>query len=98
MRSFIAEAEKLAAQLAVARADQNLAAALPALHTLKGLAGTVGADRLAVLTQQAERALKDDPSAWPALEPVLQACPGVTADIEQLLSGVRSDIRTRAVP
>ncbi|SDG35594.1 MULTISPECIES: response regulator [unclassified Duganella] len=98
LRSFIDEAEKLAAQLAAARNDQNLAAALPALHTLKGLAGTVGADRLAILSQQAERALKDDTGAWSALDPVLQACPGVAADIQRLLSGVSSAKRTRALP
>ncbi|MYM84471.1 response regulator [Duganella sp. FT50W] len=86
LRSFIAEAEKLATQLIAARGEQNLAAALPALHTLKGLAGTVGADQLAELSQQAERALKDDSGAWGALAPVLDACPTVIADIEQLLS------------
>ena len=98
LRSFIAEAEKLAAQLQAARAERSLAAALPALHTLKGLAGTVGADRLATLTQQAERALKEDLNAWDALDPVLQACPEVAGDIAQLLSGVSSAKRTRALP
>jgi PAS domain S-box-containing protein len=98
LRSFIAEAEKLSVQLQVARSEQNLAAALPALHTLKGLAGTVGADRLATLAHHAERALIEDPHAWAPLSRVLDACPRVTADIEQLLSGVRSPISTRAVP
>nr|WP_315254742.1 response regulator [uncultured Duganella sp.] len=88
LRSFIAEAEKLTAQLAAARTERNPGAALPALHTLKGLAGTVGADRLASLSQQAECALTDDGNAWSALAPVLEACPTVVADIEQLLSGV----------
>ncbi|MYN30688.1 Hpt domain-containing protein, partial [Duganella levis] len=89
LRSFIAEAEKLAAQLQAARDDENCTAALPALHTLKGLAGTVGADRLAALSQQAELALKEDDAAWAPLEQVLDACPGVAGDIEQLLSGSR---------
>ncbi|MYN40930.1 hybrid sensor histidine kinase/response regulator, partial [Duganella sp. FT109W] len=89
LRSFIAEAEKLAAQLQTAREEENCNAALPALHTLKGLAGTVGADRLAALSQQAELALKDDEAAWAPLEQVLDACPGVAGDIEQLLSGSR---------
>jgi PAS domain S-box-containing protein len=89
LRSFIAEAETLAAQLQAARAAQNCNAALPALHTLKGLAGTVGADRLAALSQQAELALKGDDAAWAPLEQVLDACPGVAGDIEQLLSGSR---------
>jgi PAS domain S-box-containing protein len=89
LRSFIAEAEKLAAQLQAARDDENCNAALPALHTLKGLAGTVGADRLAALSLQAELALKEDDAAWAPLEQVLDACPGVAGDIEQLLSGSR---------
>ncbi|MYM76049.1 hybrid sensor histidine kinase/response regulator, partial [Duganella sp. FT134W] len=89
LRSFIAEAEKLAAQLQTARDNENCSAALPALHTLKGLAGTVGADRLAALSQQAELALKGDAAAWAPLEQVLDACPGVAGDIERLLSGSR---------
>ncbi|MFS2007701.1 response regulator [Duganella sp. CT11-25] len=87
LRSFVVEAGKLAAQLRAARVDEDKQAALPALHTLKGLAGTVGADRLAGLSQLAERALKDDASsaAWNQLELVLAACPGVADDIEQLV-------------
>ncbi|MYM31832.1 response regulator [Duganella sp. CY15W] len=89
LRSFVAEAEKLAQQLQTARSEQNTEAALPALHTLKGLAGTVGADRLATLTQLAERALKQDATAWAPLEEVLDACPAVAEDIEHLLTGSR---------
>jgi PAS domain S-box-containing protein len=87
LRSFVVEAGKLAAQLGVARLERNPQAALPALHTLKGLAGTVGADRLAGLSQLAELALKEGGSsaAWDQLELVLAACPGVTDDIEQLV-------------
>jgi PAS domain S-box-containing protein len=87
LRSFVVEAGKLAAQLRAARAGEDKQAALPALHTLKGLAGTVGADRLAGLSQLAERALKHDASsaAWAQLELVLAACPGVAEDIEQLV-------------
>jgi PAS domain S-box-containing protein len=86
LRSFVVEAEKLAQQLHDARNEQNSEAALPALHTLKGLAGTVGADRLATLSQLAERALKQDAGAWTPLGLVLDACPGVAEDIEQLLT------------
>jgi PAS domain S-box-containing protein len=86
LRSFMAEAEKLTHELHLARRAQDCAAALPALHTLKGLAGTVGADRLATLSQLAERALMQDASAWAPLDLVLDACPEVTGDIEQLLT------------
>jgi PAS domain S-box-containing protein len=89
LRSFIVEAEKLAAQLQVAYDQQNRVAALPALHTLKGLAGTVGADRLAMLAHYAEQALKHDASAWAPLAQVLENCPGVAGDIEQLLTESR---------
>ncbi len=84
LRSFAVEADKLVAQLQAARDANDSAAALPALHTLKGLAGTIGADRLAALSQQAEHALKHD-AAWAPLQPVLDACPAVAGDIERLL-------------
>jgi HPt (histidine-containing phosphotransfer) domain-containing protein len=89
LRSFVVEAEKLARELQAARRGQDSAAALPALHTLKGLAGTVGADRLATLSQAAEQALKQDPGAWAPLDLVLDACPEVTGNIEQLLTESR---------
>ncbi|MRW92882.1 response regulator [Duganella sp. FT80W] len=85
LRSYVSEAEKLVAELQAACAVQNAEAALPPLHTLKGLAGTIGADRLATLAQQAERALKQDADAWAPLELVLAACPGVADDIDQLV-------------
>jgi PAS domain S-box-containing protein len=85
LRSFVVEAGKLNAQLAAARKEQNPGAALPALHTLKGLAGTVGADRLATLAQLAELALKADPPGWDQTTLVIAAGPGVTDDIEQLV-------------
>jgi PAS domain S-box-containing protein len=87
LRSFAVEVVKLAAQLQAMRTARDKPAALPVLHTLKGLAGTVGADRMATLAQLAERALKEDASAaaWDQLGLVLDACPGVVIDIEQLL-------------
>ncbi|NYE60938.1 PAS domain S-box-containing protein [Duganella sp. 1224] len=86
LRGFVAEADTLAAQLRAARAGNDRAAALPALHTLKGLAGTVGADQLAALSQAAEQALKRDAAAWTALAPVLDACAAAAADSARLLS------------
>jgi len=87
LRSFVVEGGRLCAQLRTAGERRDRADALPALHTLKGLAGTVGADRLASLSHLAELALKDDASgaAWDQLALVLDACPGVTEDIEQLV-------------
>ncbi|MHA4870665.1 response regulator [Duganella sp. PWIR1] len=93
LRSFVAEAEKLRAELEAARGEQNSARALLALHTLKGLAGTVGADRLAALSQLAERALKQDAEDWPPLELVLDACPAVAEDIDQLLAATSGSRR-----
>jgi len=89
LRSFVVEAERLARQLRVARSELDSVAALSALHTLKGLAGTVGADRLATLSLAAEQALKQDASAWAPLDQVLDACPEVAEGIEQLLTESR---------
>ncbi|ELX13686.1 multi-sensor hybrid signal transduction histidine kinase [Janthinobacterium sp. HH01] len=87
LRSFVGEAGQLSGQLQAARTDGNVGAALPLLHTLKGLAGTVGADRLAGLSQLAELALKADTSsaAWEQLALVLDAVPGVQEDVEHLV-------------
>jgi PAS domain S-box-containing protein len=86
LRSFPAEADKLTAQLRAASAGQSRDAALPALHTLKGLAGTIGADRLAALCQLAEHDLKAGADGgWHQLALALDACPIVNDDIEQLL-------------
>ncbi|HEX5342022.1 MAG TPA: response regulator [Duganella sp.] len=86
LRNFVGEAETLARELRRARSEQNSGAALAALHTLKGLAGTVGADRLASLSQQAEQALQQDAGAWAPLGGILDACLEVAGDIEQLLT------------
>jgi PAS domain S-box-containing protein len=86
LRSFPAEADKLAVQLRAAATDQSRDAAMPALHTLKGLAGTIGADRLAALCQLAEHDLKTGASrGWRQLALALDACSVVNDDIEQLL-------------
>ncbi|GJI98353.1 hypothetical protein RugamoR57_50710 [Duganella caerulea] len=86
LRSFAVEANKLSAQLQAAGDGQDGGAALPLLHTLKGLAGTVGADRLAGLAHRAERALKADPGATGCaqLAPVIDAIPGVVDEIAHL--------------
>jgi HPt (histidine-containing phosphotransfer) domain-containing protein len=89
LRNFVGEAETLARELRRARSEQNSGAALAALHTLKGLAGTVGADRLASLSQQAEQALQQDAGAWAPLGGILDACLEVAGDIEQLLTESR---------
>ncbi|OFA04245.1 response regulator [Duganella sp. HH101] len=87
LRSFVGEAGLLSGQLQAARTDDNAGAALPLLHTLKGLAGTVGADRLAGLAQLAELALKADTgtAAWDQLSLMLDAIPGVQDDVEHLV-------------
>ncbi|USX12638.1 response regulator [Oxalobacteraceae bacterium OTU3CAMAD1] len=87
LRSFAVESVKLATQLREARDAGDAEAALPVLHTLKGLSGTVGADRMAALAQLAEVTLKEGASAraWDQLGLVLDAGPGLVADIEQVL-------------
>ena len=87
LRSFAEESVKLAAQLEEARAAGDAQAALPVLHTLKGLSGTVGADRMAALAQLAETALKEGAlaRAWDQLGLVLDGVPGLVGDIEQVI-------------
>ncbi|WP_229257588.1 response regulator [Duganella callida] len=85
LRSFVTEAERLAAQLHSARERRDCGAALPVIHTLKGLAGTVGADLLAALSQRAELALSQTPPDWEPLQAVLTACPRITAEIADRL-------------
>ncbi|MES2160813.1 MAG: response regulator [Pseudomonadota bacterium] len=86
LRSFAAEAGNMAAQLRAACSDRNLDEAMPLLHTLRGLAGTVGADRLSGLAHLAEQALKAGASAaaWDQLALVVDAIPGTADDIELL--------------
>jgi HPt (histidine-containing phosphotransfer) domain-containing protein len=87
LRSFVGESVKLAAQLREARSAGDAQSALPVLHTLKGLSGTVGADRMAALAQLAEAALKEGASAraWDQLGLVLDGVPGLVNDIEQVV-------------
>ena len=87
LRSFLLEIDVLAGQLQAAHAAQDSGAALPILHTLKGLAGTVGADHLAALTAAAEQALKEGPANadWHALATVLAACPPTAAQVRELI-------------
>lgn len=89
LRNFSAEAAKLAGELEAALASQDLAAAKPALHLLKGLAGTIGADRLSELTAQAEMALRQRAGAaacQASIEAVLAAIPPVVRQVEQLVA------------
>jgi CheY-like chemotaxis protein/HPt (histidine-containing phosphotransfer) domain-containing protein len=87
LRSFAVEAAKLVTLLQASSADADVEGCLQALHTLKGLAGTVGADRLAGLAGLAERALKQgaNATAWDQLALVLDACPIAMHDVEQQL-------------
>jgi len=76
----------MGAQLQAACAGRSLDVAMPLLHTLRGLAGTVGADRLSGLAHLAEQALKVDASAaaWEQLALVVDAIPGAAGDVAQL--------------
>ena len=87
LRSFQGEVDTLAATLTAARAAGDEASALRALHTLKGLAGTVGADYLSALTADAERAFREGPpaQAWPALAKVADACAPAASQVRQMI-------------
>jgi len=87
LRSFLVEIESLAAQLRAAIADKSRDPALRVLHTMKGLAGTVGAEHLSSRAALAERALKECPvsQAMPELSQVLDACPPAVIDVQQMI-------------
>ncbi|MEC5161381.1 response regulator [Janthinobacterium sp. CG_S6] len=89
LRSFAGEARRHAELLAAATSAQQSAAALPLLHTLKGLAGTVGAEQLAGLAGHAEHALRsadDDAVRWAAVGAVLAACPPAADAVDKLVA------------
>ncbi|PHV07255.1 hybrid sensor histidine kinase/response regulator [Janthinobacterium sp. BJB412] len=86
LRDFAGEAERIGALLLGAIERQDLAAARPLLHVLKGLAGTVGAEQLAGLAAEAETAAT--PDGWVALGSVLAAIPPALGAIEQLAASL----------
>ena len=59
LQNFIGELDALPAQLSASIAAGDAAAAARQMHTLKGLAATLGADALAAAAAQAERQLAD---------------------------------------
>jgi HPt (histidine-containing phosphotransfer) domain-containing protein len=88
LRSFDGEAVKLVAQIEAARAAHDAPAALPPLHTLKGLAGTIGAERLQELARRAEAALKqpDAAGAWQQVADAANAVPPLRDDVAALVA------------
>ncbi|NRR32877.1 response regulator [Oxalobacteraceae bacterium] len=80
LRSFVDEAEVHAQALRAARDGRQFPAGAALMHTLKGLAGTVGADHLAQLANGAEMALKSA-SGWAELDAVLDAIPAAVAAV-----------------
>ncbi|MET0267032.1 MAG: response regulator [Duganella sp.] len=87
LRSFADETVKLVEQIEAARSTQDARAVLTPLHTLKGLAGTIGAERVQALARQAEASLKQgaDALAWNQLALVLDEIPAMLDQVAQLL-------------
>lgn len=72
LRGFKGEMGKLTQQLAGAMESDQAELGAAALHVMKGLAGMIGADRLAATAQQAEQQLRlAAPQAWEAVAQVL---------------------------
>ena len=86
LRGFDDEAVRLVAQIDSARLTHDVQAALLPLHTLKGLAGTIGAERLQALARTAEIALKNAPDAWEVLGPVMAEATGLGDEIARLVA------------
>ncbi|CAN7499066.1 response regulator [Pseudoduganella sp. LjRoot289] len=86
LRNFSAEAAVLAGELRAALDTQDFAAAKPALHVLKGLAGTIGAEELSDLASRAEMALRQRAGAaacGACIAAVLAAIPSVVEQVGQ---------------
>ena len=86
LHGFVEEAARLLAQIDSARLIHDVQAALLPLHTLKGLAGTIGAERLQALARTAEIALKNAPDAWEVLGPVMAEATGLGDEIARLVA------------
>ncbi|MET0322694.1 MAG: response regulator [Duganella sp.] len=88
LRSFEVEVVRLAQQIDAARASHDAAAVLTPLHTLKGLAGTIGAERLQELARRAEAGFRQGPdgAAWALLAPVDEAMLQSGADVAALVA------------
>ncbi|WP_317205572.1 response regulator [Janthinobacterium sp.] len=86
LNSFLDEARQHAEQISAARDELQARKALPLLHTLKGLAGTVGAETLSSLSAQAEHELMRDAAAWSEVDLVLESIPQALADVERQLA------------
>ncbi len=91
--TFVAEARRHAGQLSAAKAEQQTGVALPLLHTLKGLAGTVGAERLSSLAHQAEQAMHagaQEGAGWDEVIAVVAACPPAVDAVERRAAELRA--------
>ena len=92
LRAFVDEAGTLAASLRGAQEQRRHDDVKPLLHVLKGLAGTVGAERLHGLAAQAEHSARqlattdaDDDLAWHDLELMLAVVPQTLDAVTLLL-------------
>ncbi|MDC8756918.1 response regulator [Janthinobacterium fluminis] len=91
LRNFGAESAKASAQLLAALAGQERDAALPLLHTLKGNAGTVGAEHLASLAAQAEQSLKEaaqSAACWEQIAAVIREIPQASEAVDRLAAAM----------
>ncbi|AXE34234.1 response regulator [Chromobacterium phragmitis] len=84
--SFCEESRSLLEGLLRARADGQRQQGVQLLHTLKGLAATVGAETLAMLAAGEEKTLRDPAREWPADHEELAAALAQADQAAQLLA------------
>ncbi|QEL56219.1 response regulator [Chromobacterium paludis] len=83
--SFCGEAEGLLVSLQGQRKQDQRQSAVQTLHTLKGLAATVGAEQLSALAAEQEAILRDPARSWPAdYDALWQAAEEAVAAARQL--------------
>jgi len=96
LQSFAQDLPSLSAQLRQAAANADMAAAARLMHTLKGLAATLGASALADAAAVAEHRLRTGAPDLPLPDANAQCCEQLVLAIERQQPGLAALLRTLA--
>jgi HPt (histidine-containing phosphotransfer) domain-containing protein len=105
LRSFVKDLAEMPAQLRTQLAHAEFVAASHVLHTLKGLAATLGANALAAEAAQGEKRLASGAATDVATDAVAAACraiaaaePGLVALLQALQAAQAADAQAPTTP
>ena len=93
LQSFAQDLPGLAAQLRQAAANTDMAAAARLMHTLRGLAATLGASALADAAAAAEHQLRNSSADMPGSQSSAQCCEQLALAIEREQAGLARLLR-----